>query len=67
MWTERPLTDNLFFHLCGEMLYKACHPAVGAIITMAYQVRYEVCMAIAEEVATLLNAGCGTKKKGGGA
>lgn len=49
MWTERPLTDNcnyLFFHLCGEMLYKACHPAVGAIITMAYQVRCEVCGAV---------------------
>ena len=46
MWTERPLTDNLFFHLCGEMLYEACHPAVGAIITMAYQVRCEVCRAV---------------------
>ena len=34
------------FHLCGEMLYKACHPAVGAIITMAYQVRCEVCRAV---------------------
>lgn len=48
------------------VFYRVRHPAVGAIINMGYQVRREVCMAIAEEVATLLNAGCGTKKKGGG-
>lgn len=69
MWTKRPflLKDNLFFHLCGEMLYNLCgemlykarHPAVGAIINMGHQVRREVCVAIADEVATLLNAGCG--------
>ena len=46
MWTERPLTDNLFFHLCSEMFYGVHHPAVGAIITMAYQVRCEVCRAV---------------------
>ena len=49
------------------VFYRVRHPAVGTIINMGYQVRREVCMAIAEEVATLLNAGCGTKKKGGGA
>lgn len=49
------------------VFYRVRHPAVGAIINMGYRVRREVCMAIAEEVATLLNAGCGTKKKGGGA
>jgi hypothetical protein len=71
MWTKRPfpLKDNLFFYLCGKMLYtlyKVRHPAVDATINMGYQVRWEVCAAIADEVATL-NAGCGTKKKGGGA
>ena len=57
MWTERPLTNNLFFHLCSEMFYGVRPSAVGAIITMAYQVRYEVCVAIAEEVATLSATG----------
>ena len=48
MWTKRPfpLKGNLFFHLCGEMLYKVSHIAVGAIITMAYQVRCEACRAV---------------------
>ena len=48
------------------MIDKARHPAVAAMIDVRYQVRCEVCVAIANEVATL-NAGCGTKKKGGGA
>ena len=48
------------------IFYRLRHPAVAAIINMGYQVRCEVCVAIANEVATL-NAGCGTKKKGGGA
>ena len=45
------------------MLDKVHHPAGAAIINVGYQVRWEVCVAIADEVATL-NAGCGTKKKG---
>ena len=42
MWTKRPLTDNLFFHLCGEILDKVHHSAVGAIITMGYQIHWLV-------------------------
>ena len=50
MWTERPLTDSLFFHLCGEILATARHRTWYPIITMEYRVRCEVCRAVDDQI-----------------